>query len=344
MKSQSSVDLSAGDWSDCEDAARTAAIAGGISCMSYFRGALANDQLLTSAINAPTMADVQATSAILNSLADTIPAISAKLNLGHSFFAEELELESDVPESRTERDRRIATIIGRLGPSGQYVKRTTQDFEKSFNHCIAVLFDALDGTTNFRAGLPLFCSAVALFVEGSPRVGAIYDPNRNIAYCASLRTDAHNGAPDIATAYSWPVSAGYRLPLTAGRHRSSPGRMIASHLTRSNPSKRQEMIHLLEALSRSADGTFMLNSGLLALAFVATGELSAFITNYTNTWDIAAGSVLVRAVGGQVTDFDGNPIRYGSDTKIAAIATTDERLHEELLNGVSALRTTDLKQ
>ena len=132
MPTLTDLNVSNGDWIDLEEAARTAAIAGGISCMSYFRGALARDEVLTSSLNAATTADIQATSAILTSLADTIPAIAAKMNLGHSIFAEELELTTMDPAAWSDRDRRMAAVVSRLGLGAQHVKHTTHDFEKSF--------------------------------------------------------------------------------------------------------------------------------------------------------------------------------------------------------------------
>jgi myo-inositol-1(or 4)-monophosphatase len=94
------------------------------------------------------------------------------------------------------------------------------------------------------------------------------------------------------------------------------------------------MVELVRLMSVDAAGTYMLNTGQLALALVASGQLSAYINNYTNTWDVAAGAVLVEAVGGRVTDFSGRPIDYGTHTKVQVIAASDPAMHEELLRDV----------
>jgi myo-inositol-1(or 4)-monophosphatase len=111
------------------------------------------------------------------------------------------------------------------------------------------------------------------------------------------------------------------------------------HLTRSDAGKRAEMLAYIERLKyyerlKRTEGLFMINSGQLSLALVASGHFAAYVNNCTNTWDIAAGEVLVRAVGGRVTDFKGNPIRY-SDSKIDVIASTDAQLHDDLLSLVA---------
>ena len=40
------------------------------------------------------------------------------------------------------------------------------------------VFDPIDGTTNFAHGLPIFCSSLALEIDGVAEVAAVYDPNR----------------------------------------------------------------------------------------------------------------------------------------------------------------------
>src|SRR5437016_12997718 len=46
------------------------------------------------------------------------------------------------------------------------------------------VFDPVDGTTNYAHGLPIFCSSLALEIDGVPTVGAIYDPNRQELFTA----------------------------------------------------------------------------------------------------------------------------------------------------------------
>src|SRR5262245_53528969 len=41
------------------------------------------------------------------------------------------------------------------------------------------VFDPLDGTTNYAHGLPIFCSSLALEIDGHGEVAAIFDPSRN---------------------------------------------------------------------------------------------------------------------------------------------------------------------
>ena len=46
------------------------------------------------------------------------------------------------------------------------------------------VFDPIDGTTNFAHGLPIFCSSLALEIDGVAEVAAVYDPNRRELFTA----------------------------------------------------------------------------------------------------------------------------------------------------------------
>jgi len=76
----------------------------------------------------------------------------------------------------------------------------------------------------------------------------------------------------------------------------------------------------------------MLNSGQMALAHVASGALAGFINNRTNIWDVAAGEVLIRAVGGSVTDFNGRAIDYRRSNYISVIASASQDTYKSMLS------------
>src|SRR5918994_2778200 len=58
------------------------------------------------------------------------------------------------------------------------------------------VFDPVDGTTNYAHGLPIFCSSLALEIDGELAVGAIYDPTRRELFTAERGQGAWlNGQP-----------------------------------------------------------------------------------------------------------------------------------------------------
>ncbi len=78
------------------------------------------------------------------------------------------------------------------------------------------VFDPIDGTTNFAHGLPIFCSSLALEIDGVAEVAAIYDPNRRELFTAERGGGAFlNGRPlhvsDAVGARG--RDAGHRVPV-----------------------------------------------------------------------------------------------------------------------------------
>src|SRR5437016_4794059 len=58
------------------------------------------------------------------------------------------------------------------------------------------VFDPIDGTTNFAHGVPIFCSTLALEIDGVPEIAAVYDPNRKELFTAERGNGALlNGRP-----------------------------------------------------------------------------------------------------------------------------------------------------
>jgi myo-inositol-1(or 4)-monophosphatase len=76
-----------------------------------------------------------------------------------------------------------------------------------------------------------------------------------------------------------------------------------------------------------AGGMRRLGSAALDLAYVACGRADAYWERGLNTWDMAAGIVLIREAGGYVSDADGGSNPLATQT----IACGNEIMHRELL-------------
>ena len=75
-------------------------------------------------------------------------------------------------------------------------------------------------------------------------------------------------------------------------------------------------------------GVRRLGSAALDLAYVAAGRYDGYWENGLNAWDVAAGILIVREAGGQVTDIAGR--RYKLDSP--DICAGNEDLHQPLRN------------
>jgi myo-inositol-1(or 4)-monophosphatase len=297
--------------------ARNAALDAGIAAMRYYREACRHATVLGSGVNATTEADIQATLAAINSLGHAMHQLDPQYRV----YGEEL----DTDYTRAIVRQRMHAELPLL-KNAAHVVRNGIDFISGFDDHISILIDGIDGTTNFRTGLPIFCSAVAVFVEGRLRVGAVYDPHHHIVYYGAL---PENQSP---RAHVWYVASGENFRL--GPPGTVRDLLIATHFTRGRKKqsslKRAEMIEKVSRLIDRCGGHYQINSGQLALTYIAADILSGFVNNYTNPWDVAAAQVLIEAVGGCVTHFDGTRIDYSHAGKIDVVAAGNPSVHAEL--------------
>src|SRR6202000_703093 len=69
----------------------------------------------------------------------------------------------------------------------------------------------------------------------------------------------------------------------------------------------------------------MIGAATLDLAFVAEGALDACIMMSNKPWDTAAGTLIAREAGAEVTDIHGNPHTYESCSTIASAPAITQR-------------------
>ncbi|REJ67363.1 MAG: inositol monophosphatase [Planctomycetota bacterium] len=171
--------------------------------------------------------------------------------------------------------------------------------------------DPLDGTTNYVHGVAPFCVSVALAEAGEVVAGAIYDPLLDECFLAQRGGGAYlNGTP-IA------VSEVKNL---------SEALVIASFPPEIDPES-DEIRGFLRVLAK-AGSMRRTGSAALNLAYVAAGRFDAFWAVTINTWDVAAGALLVREAGGTVTAPDGRPFELQT---ASLAATASPPLHEQLI-------------
>ena len=80
-----------------------------------------------------------------------------------------------------------------------------------------------------------------------------------------------------------------------------------------------------------AQATRRMGSSALNLCYVAAGRFDAYWATTTKIWDIAAGALLVREAGGQITAIDGGPLILERPQFIAAATPALHRELRELL-------------
>jgi myo-inositol-1(or 4)-monophosphatase len=143
----------------------------------------------------------------------------------------------------------------------------------------------------------VFAVSVALEQEGSIVVGVVYDPCRDELFVAEKGRGASiNNRPISVSSRREPKEA---LVATAFPFRKKS--ILSRYL--------EGFTEIFARVSDIRRG----GSAALDLAYVACGRCDGFWELGLSPWDIAAGHLLVREAGGQISDFSGadNHIRVG---------------------------------
>jgi myo-inositol-1(or 4)-monophosphatase len=181
------------------------------------------------------------------------------------------------------------------------------------------VFDPLDGTTNYAHGLPIYCSSLALEIDGRAEVGAIYDPTRKELFTAERGEGARlNGTP---------------LQV------SSTAALIDSLLVTGFPydvhKRAEDLVGLFGAFLGRARAVRRLGSAALDLCYVAAGRLDAFWEQHLHAWDVAAGALMLEEAGGTITGIDGSPF----DVEAGHLIASNGRIHDEMVRVIREFRT-----
>ena len=173
------------------------------------------------------------------------------------------------------------------------------------------LIDPLDGTTNYSHGVPIFCVSVGYERQGSMAVGVIYDPILDELFLARAGGGATvNGEP---------------LEVSATREL---GRAL---LTTGFPYDRSRFPPALAqfgALTQRSQAVRRIGSAALDLAWVAAGRFDAYWESTVFPWDVAAGGLIAREAGAQVTDLAGG--QFGVEG--GEILASNPHIHAAILN------------
>ena len=149
--------------------------------------------------------------------------------------------------------------------------------------------DPLDGTTNFLHGIPIFSTSIALERAGEIVAGVIFNPVMDELYTAERGRGAFLND---------------RRLRVAGRT-ELPEMLIGMGLPFIGHGDHGRALRELRFIMPEVSGVRRAGAASLDLAWVASGRFDAFWEHNLNSWDIAAGILMVREAGGFVSDLQG---------------------------------------
>lgn len=200
----------------------------------------------------------------------------------------------------------LISEIRKVIPDARFIAEE-QDNDPSVlasEHCFII--DPIDGTTNFIRDCRHSCISLAMLCQGTPTLGAVYNPYLDELYVAEKGKGATlNGRPMRVADRKPEVSLiAYG---TAPYYKDTLGAPTF------------ELCYRL--FQRGAD-VRRCGSAALDLANLAAGRYDGFFEFLLSPWDIAAGYLLITEAGGIITDMKGNPISFSAPCPILAASPT----------------------
>jgi myo-inositol-1(or 4)-monophosphatase len=177
------------------------------------------------------------------------------------------------------------------------------------------LVDPLDGTTNFVHGFPMYCTSIALEVDGEVVVGVVADPLRDRVYKARKGGGAFLDERRLA------VSSCTSLDRA----------LVGTGFAYDRQQEASFYLSYVEKVLQRAQGIRRAGSAAMDLVMVACGALDAYWEFNLHPWDVAAGQLLVTEAGGSVTAHDGGDLERDRPNPLA----TNGALHPVMLATLS---------
>jgi len=184
-------------------------------------------------------------------------------------------------------EERIIKELRKLLPEAGFIAEENSKLEQkdTYNWII----DPLDGTTNFIHKVPLFAISIALAKKNEIILGVIYEINLHECFYAWKDGGAYLNGHQIS------VSDCAKLKDS----------LLATGFPYHDYDRLDAYLALFKDLMKSTHGLRRLGSAAVDLAYTACGRFDGFYEYGLNSWDVAAGTIIIEEAGGVVSDFQG---------------------------------------
>lgn len=181
------------------------------------------------------------------------------------------------------------------------------------------VIDPIDGTTNFIRAIPYFCISIAAQKREENGLwnsfaAIIYDPIHDELFAAEKGKGAI-------------LNQNYRLRVSGNENEL----LMGTTSPRTYRKDFEQTAATFNKLSNSGKTLRCSGSAALDLAYVAAGRLDACWYHRLNTWDMAAGALLITEAGGMVTRENGTAFDYEN----GGILASNGLIHKDLVKTLS---------
>lgn len=186
-----------------------------------------------------------------------------------------------------EAERQIVDRLSVMLPEAGFI--TEEGTNTTKGEIYNWVIDPLDGTTNFIHNIPVFSVSIALMEDQELILGVVYEVNRHECFYAMKGGGAYCNDTRIKVSEAPNLSAS----------------LIATGFPYYNFELIDKYLATMKSLMQKTHGLRRFGSAAVDLCYVASGRTEGFFEYNLNSYDVAAGALIVKEAGGKVTDFKG---------------------------------------
>lgn len=187
-----------------------------------------------------------------------------------------------------ETEKKLVTGLKLILPEAGYItEEGTVAQHQTEEYCW--LIDPLDGTTNFLHNIPIYCTSIGLMKGSEVVAGVVFDMNRNECF------------------YAWKDGGAWcnGNRINSSRPKNISQCIIATGFPSHDSVKYDAYLNVLKGFMKDSHGLRRCGSAAIDMCWVAAGRFDAYFEYNINSYDIAAGCIILLEAGGQITDFNG---------------------------------------
>ena len=214
-------------------------------------------------------------------------------------------------------EKMIVNSLRELFPQAGFVTEE-QTVSQSADQEYCWVVDPLDGTTNFIKDVPLYCVCIALRHADELLLGVVYELTRKELFWAYKGGGAWIGEKPIHV---------------------SKRQLDDSLVSLGFPYNAKEYTHFAQRLTDRLYGNVASirshGSAEGELCYVAAGRFDIYVESFLKPWDVAAGAIIVKEAGGQITDYSAQDRLWPSGREVLA---TNGIVHQQMIEIISTIK------
>ncbi|MCR9131844.1 MAG: inositol monophosphatase [bacterium] len=212
-------------------------------------------------------------------------------------------------------EKTIIEVIKQEFPNDQFLAEESNTYTQLPSGRVWII-DPIDGTTNFSHGFAPYCVSIALWEDGTPKVGVVLEVANNELFWAIKGVGAYlNDSKIHISKINEPAKS-----------------LIATGFPYSHFDLVDPYLVVLKNLMQKTHGIRRAGAASYDLCCVAAGRVEGFYEYGLSPWDVAAGALIIQEAGGTISDWKGGDGWLFGKRIIAGTPNIVEFLKTEIQN------------